>query len=148
MLEEEEEEEDGWMGSLNGLTLRAPNGANNIIYIISTFQGRILGGQVNVLQFTQPLSLFKKKIGGGKIALWWEQKVQMSGGKCDKLGGGKRYNGKWTTTSQTYYKQLFCYFYVETSYPLQDMRWGKNFGQKVPKVQLSTYYADLQISLL
>ena len=28
----------------------------------------------------------------------WEQKVQMIGGKCDKLGGGKGYKGKWTTT--------------------------------------------------
>ena len=64
-----------------------------------------VGEVVDVLQLTQSLSLFKKKIGaqmvfsGGKSALRWEQKVQMSGGKCDKLGGGKRCKGKWTTTS-------------------------------------------------
>ena len=37
------------------------------------------------------------QISGGKSALWWEQKRQMSGGKCDKLGGGKSDKGKWTT---------------------------------------------------
>ena len=37
------------------------------------------------------------RISGGKSALWWEQKRQMSGGKCDKLGGGKSDKGKWTT---------------------------------------------------
>ena len=35
------------------------------------------------------------QISGGKSALWWEQKRQMSGGKCDKLGGGKSDKGKW-----------------------------------------------------
>ena len=39
------------------------------------------------------------QISGGKSALWWEQKRQMSGGKSDKLGGGKSDKGKWTTTS-------------------------------------------------
>ena len=29
------------------------------------------------------------QISGGKSALWWEQKRQMSGGKSDKLGGAK-----------------------------------------------------------
>ena len=38
------------------------------------------------------------QISGGKSALWWEQKRQMSGGKSDKLGGGKSDKGKWTTT--------------------------------------------------
>ena len=38
------------------------------------------------------------QISGGKSALWWEQKRQMSGGKSDKLGGGKSNKGKWTTT--------------------------------------------------
>ena len=38
------------------------------------------------------------QISGGKSALWWEQKRQMSGGKCDKLGGGKSDKGKWTMT--------------------------------------------------
>ena len=37
------------------------------------------------------------QISGGKSALWWEQKRQMSGGKSDKLGGGKSDKGKWTT---------------------------------------------------
>ena len=37
------------------------------------------------------------QISGGKSALWWEQKRQMSGGKCDKLGGGKSDKGKWYT---------------------------------------------------
>ena len=36
-------------------------------------------------------------ISGGKSALWWEQKRQMSGGKSDKLGGGKSDKGKWYT---------------------------------------------------
>ena len=40
------------------------------------------------------------QISGGKSALWWEQKRQMSGGKCDKLGGGKSDKGKWTTAVQ------------------------------------------------
>ena len=35
------------------------------------------------------------QISGGKSALWWEQKRQMSGGKSDKLGGGKSDKGKW-----------------------------------------------------
>ena len=35
------------------------------------------------------------QIRGGKSALWWEQKRQMSGGKCIKLGGGKCAEGKW-----------------------------------------------------
>ena len=35
------------------------------------------------------------QISEGKSALWWEQKRQMSGGKCDKLGGGKCAEGKW-----------------------------------------------------
>ena len=39
------------------------------------------------------------QISGGKSALWWEQKRQMSGGKSDKLGGGKSNKGKWTTTT-------------------------------------------------
>ena len=39
------------------------------------------------------------QISGGKSALWWEQKRQMSGGKCDKLGGGKSDKGKWTTAN-------------------------------------------------
>ena len=38
------------------------------------------------------------QISGGKSALWWEQKRQMSGGKRNKLGGGKSDKGKWTTT--------------------------------------------------
>ena len=38
------------------------------------------------------------QISEGKSALWWEQKRQMSGGKCVKLGGGKCAEGKWTTT--------------------------------------------------
>ena len=29
------------------------------------------------------------QISGGKSALWWDQKRQMSGGKCVKLGEGK-----------------------------------------------------------
>ena len=37
------------------------------------------------------------QISGGKSALWWEQKRQMSGGKSDKLGGGKSDKGKWYT---------------------------------------------------
>ena len=37
------------------------------------------------------------QISGGKSALWWEQKRQMSGGKRNKLGGGKSDKGKWTT---------------------------------------------------
>ena len=37
------------------------------------------------------------QISGGKSALWWEQKRQMSGGKSNKLGGGKSDKGKWTT---------------------------------------------------
>ena len=40
------------------------------------------------------------QISEGKSALWWEQKRQMSGGKSDKLGGGKSDKGKWTTTIQ------------------------------------------------
>ena len=44
------------------------------------------------------------QFSGGKIALWWEQKRQMSGGKCDKLGGGKSDKGKWTMTVE---KALF-----------------------------------------
>ena len=39
------------------------------------------------------------QISGGKSALWWEQKRQMSGGKCDKLGGGKSDKGKWYIAS-------------------------------------------------
>ena len=39
------------------------------------------------------------QISGGKSALWWEQKRQMSGGKSDKLGGGKSDKGKWYTIS-------------------------------------------------
>ena len=35
------------------------------------------------------------QISGGKSALWWEQKRQMSGGKSNKLGGGKSDKGKW-----------------------------------------------------
>ena len=35
------------------------------------------------------------QISGGKSAAWWEQKRQMSGGKSDKLGGGKSDKGKW-----------------------------------------------------
>ena len=35
------------------------------------------------------------QISGGKSALWWKQKRQMSGGKSDKLGGGKSNKGKW-----------------------------------------------------
>ena len=35
------------------------------------------------------------QISGGKSALWWEQKRQMSGGKRNKLGGGKSDKGKW-----------------------------------------------------
>ena len=61
------------------------------------------------LQLTQSLSLFNLyidpyiekiiggqmiQISGGKSALWWEQKRQMSGGKSDKLGGGKSDKGK------------------------------------------------------
>ena len=42
------------------------------------------------------------QISGGKSALWWEQKRQMSGGKCDKLGGGKSDKGKWTTAGQVW----------------------------------------------
>ena len=34
------------------------------------------------------------QISEGKSALWWEQKRQMSGGKSDKLGGGKSDKGK------------------------------------------------------
>ena len=29
------------------------------------------------------------QISGDKSALWWEQKIQMSGGTCDNFGGGK-----------------------------------------------------------
>ena len=39
------------------------------------------------------------QISGGKSALWWEQKRQMSGGKSDKLGGGKSDKGKWYIAS-------------------------------------------------
>ena len=42
------------------------------------------------------------QISGGKSALWWEQKRQMSGGKRNKLGGGKSDKGKW------YIAQYFC----------------------------------------
>ena len=41
------------------------------------------------------------QISGGKSALWWEQKRQMSGGKCDKLGGGKSDKGKWYIANPT-----------------------------------------------
>ena len=37
------------------------------------------------------------QISGGKSSLLWEQKRQMSGGKSDKLGGGKSDKGKWYT---------------------------------------------------
>ena len=46
------------------------------------------------------------QISGGKSALWWEQKRQMSGGKSDKLGGGKSDKGKWTTTHRFCTKTL------------------------------------------
>ena len=45
------------------------------------------------------------QISGGKSALWWEQKRQMSGGKCDKLGGGKSDKGKWTTAVKNWVQQ-------------------------------------------
>ena len=41
------------------------------------------------------------QISGGKSALWWEQKRQMSGGKRNKLGGGKSDKGKWYIATQT-----------------------------------------------
>ena len=50
------------------------------------------------------------QISGGKSALWWEQKRQMSGGKSDKLGGGKSDKGKWTTTSL----RCWCYSHCST----------------------------------
>ena len=34
------------------------------------------------------------QISGGKSALWWEQKRQMSGGKRNKLGGGQKWQGQ------------------------------------------------------
>ena len=52
------------------------------------------------------------QISGGKSALWWEQKRQMSGGKSDKLGGVKSDKGKWTTAIQTW---RWVYFFVEFS---------------------------------
>ena len=47
------------------------------------------------------------QISGGKSALWWEQKRQMSGGKCDKLGGGKSDKGKWYIAEWNGNPQLF-----------------------------------------
>ena len=46
------------------------------------------------------------QISGGKSALWWEQKRQMSGGKSDKLGGGKSDKGKWYIALLTLLKIL------------------------------------------
>ena len=48
---------------------------------LSSLKEKIIGGQMI-------------QISGGKSALWWEQKRQMSGGKSDKLGGGKSDKGK------------------------------------------------------
>ena len=77
------------------------------------------------LQLTQSLSLFNLyidpyiekiiggqmiQISGGKSALWWEQKRQMSGGKCDKLGGGKSDKGKWTPLCIFSFFKLLCVF--------------------------------------
>ena len=42
------------------------------------------------------------QISGGKSALWWEQKRQMSGGKRNKLGGGKSDKGKWYIAMDSY----------------------------------------------
>ena len=42
------------------------------------------------------------QISGGKSALWWEQKRQMSGGKSDKLGVGKSDKGKWYIADISY----------------------------------------------
>ena len=42
------------------------------------------------------------QISGGKSALWWEQKRQMSGGKRNKLGGGKSDKGKWYIAHRLY----------------------------------------------
>ena len=50
------------------------------------------------------------QISGGKSALWWEQKRQMSGGKCDKLGGGKSDKGKWTPLCIFSFFKLLCVF--------------------------------------
>ena len=48
---------------------------------LSSLKEKIIGGQMI-------------QISGGKSAFWWEQKRQMSGGKSDKLGGGKSDKGK------------------------------------------------------
>ena len=50
------------------------------------------------------------QISGGKSALWWEQKRQMSGGKSDKLGGGKSDKGKWYIALQV------CQLYISSFY--------------------------------
>ena len=65
-------------------------------------QIRIVLHSPQTVHFHFSICTLRKKIGGqmiqisgGKSALWWEQKRQMSGGKCDKLGGGKSDKGKW-----------------------------------------------------
>ena len=85
------------------------------------------------------------QISGGKSALWWEQKRQMSGGKSDKLGGGKSDKGKWTTTL---FSSTWCTFrYVRFS--------STHFGQSLkpsfdfwPVLILSkSYWSSLEIVL-
>ena len=76
------------------------------------------------------------QISGGKSALWWEQKRQMSGGKCDKLGGGKSDKGKWTTALflaatflRTFKSTFFLLFPIRNLYALKNTQfpyfWGK-----------------------
>ena len=61
------------------------------------------------------------QISGGKSALWWEQKRQMSGGKCDKLGGGKSDKGKWTTAHTGWPAET-----VNSNFSLTDTKIKKN----------------------
>ena len=45
------------------------------------------------------------QISGSKSALWWEQKIQNSGGKCDTFEGGKCNTfegGKWFNDTQSF----------------------------------------------
>ena len=46
--------EDGWIGSLNGLTIRAPIGANNDNYDDEEIAACAAGGTVMKLQLTFP----------------------------------------------------------------------------------------------
>ena len=68
---------------------------------MSLSQIRIVLHSPQTVHFHFSICALRKKIGGqmiqisgGKSALWWEQKRQMSGGKSDKVGGGKSDKGK------------------------------------------------------